>query len=657
MTKGATHVSGGRWAISSVVTRVRAPFVERIAGKIIAPYLVLVLVLAVLATFLVARTIAGTLGDRFANNLLDGGHAANEAMVRIEEEQLQALRLITNTVGIGEALASRDPSTLEALLIPIQVNGQLHLVDVVAMDGSLVVAVRAEGQGQNATSLVDPALGSSPLAQRVLAGTSDALGDKFTDVVATSWGPALYSAAPLRENGTIIGAVLVGTPLDSVLARLARESQANLTLYAADGRLLLTTLPVVGQETEVMLPQTLAAQVLAEPPTLARRGLTIGARPYQELVGSVEVRAHPLLPLGVAVRVSAIQQAVATSSATLVGLFCAVILLVLAVGVALARAITRPLGALVDATERVSAGDLTPEVQITSRDEAGRLSRSFNHMVAGLRERERIRDTFGQFVTTQVMEAVLGGHVTLGGVRQEITVLVSDIRGFTTLSEEIEPEAVVALLNRYFDRMADAILEFEGTLDKFIGDGILVEFGAPLPLEQHALRGVLTALRMREYLAAFNDEQRQRGDPTLRIGIGIHTGLAVVGNVGAEGKKLEYTAMGDTVNVASRLESETKTVGVDLLISAATYAQVRDYVSVGAQSELHVKGRVAPVIAFPVLGLAPGFELGASPYASVAAVVPAPVAPAVTAPIVQDAEPPVLIVRRERGSEAVAALG
>lgn len=274
------------------------------------------------------------------------------------------------------------------------------------------------------------------------------------------------------------------------------------------------------------------------------------------------------------------------------------------------RGITHPLHTLQAAMARVEQNDLQVTIPVTTNDELGYLGERFNQMTAGLREREHIRNMFGQYVTRQVAEAVLRGEVTLGGDRKEVTVLMSDLRDFTTLSESMPPEALVAMLNHYFDQMIDAVVEFEGTLDKFVGDAIVTEFNVPLAQDHHPLRAVLTALRMREKLAAFNAGQQAHRQPTLRMGIGIHTGPAVVGNIGSEGRKLEYTAMGDTVNVAARLEGLTKELGNDICISAETYACVGEWVAVSEPVTTTVKGREAPVTVYKLVGLPRGLVVG-----------------------------------------------
>ena len=179
---------------------------------------------------------------------------------------------------------------------------------------------------------------------------------------------------------------------------------------------------------------------------------------------------------------------------------------------------------------------------------------------------------------------------------------MTDIRGFTAVSETLEPVALVALLNRYLETMLAAIEEFGGTLDKFLGDGLLIHFNLPLPQPDHPLLAVRTALRMRERLVSFNQDQVARGEPPISIGMGINTGFVIAGNIGIEGRKTEYTIMGHEVNLASRMESATKELNVDIVISGATYERVRDTVEVGAPTELTMKGQPHPFSMYPVLG-------------------------------------------------------
>jgi adenylate cyclase len=279
----------------------------------------------------------------------------------------------------------------------------------------------------------------------------------------------------------------------------------------------------------------------------------------------------------------------------------------LGVGLALAlsRRIAGAVGRVASAAEAVRAGRYARVDVLATGDELESLSRTFNEMVHGLEERDRIRDTFGRYVSRQVAERLLGGAVNLGGEVLPVTVLFSDIRGFTGISERMDPAHLLGFLNEYFTAMVDTVMEHEGVVDKFMGDGMMAVFGAPTPREDDALRAVKAALRMRATLAELNRRFEARGQPLVRIGIGIHTGPVVAGNIGHVERK-QYTVIGDSVNVAARLESLTKEYAADILVSEDTFARVRGQVEAEPLQEVRVKGREQPLRIYRVTGLAQG---------------------------------------------------
>lgn len=220
------------------------------------------------------------------------------------------------------------------------------------------------------------------------------------------------------------------------------------------------------------------------------------------------------------------------------------------------------------------------------------------------RERRRVHNVFGRYVSKDVVDQILAteGEIPLGGTRQEATLLFSDIRGFTSMSESMEPEEVVTLLNEYFQVMTRIILQHRGTIDKFMGDAIMAIFGAPLPREDDAARCVRTAVDMRKALEDLQMKWEAEGKPRFDTGIGINTGEVLVGNIGSQ-ERLEYTAIGDDVNLASRLEGLTKDYGGGILIAEGTYRYVKDLVEVQRLDPVLVKGKAMPVQIYKVLGL------------------------------------------------------
>ncbi|MBK7582814.1 MAG: adenylate/guanylate cyclase domain-containing protein [Myxococcales bacterium] len=191
--------------------------------------------------------------------------------------------------------------------------------------------------------------------------------------------------------------------------------------------------------------------------------------------------------------------------------------------------------------------------------------------------------------------------VTPDSERRKVTLLFADIRGFTSLSENMRPEDVVALLNEYFERMIEVIFRNHGTLDKFLGDGLMVIFGAPEHDDHQEENAIRAALEMQAEMRALSAAWQELGRKEVRIGIGIHSGYAVVGSVGSQ-RRMEYTAIGDCVNLASRLESATKEFGVDILVSDFTHAAARNGFTYKALGPVVVKGRKDAVNVFAVEG-------------------------------------------------------
>jgi adenylate cyclase len=215
--------------------------------------------------------------------------------------------------------------------------------------------------------------------------------------------------------------------------------------------------------------------------------------------------------------------------------------------------------------------------------------------------RRRLARAFGEYVSPEVMERVLRDGAALGGEVRTVSVLMSDLRGFTTLSERLPPAAISAMMNEYFTAMVDVILARRGMVQDFIGDAIMAVFGAPVDDPAHAWQAVETALDMHEALARLNARWEAGGRAPLAMGVAVHTGEVFAGNVGSPRKK-KYAVLGDTVNTASRLEGVNRDLGTAILISGATLAAVRDRVVVRSRGEVMVKGRTRPVEVFELAG-------------------------------------------------------
>jgi class 3 adenylate cyclase len=258
--------------------------------------------------------------------------------------------------------------------------------------------------------------------------------------------------------------------------------------------------------------------------------------------------------------------------------------------------VSAPLVGLTFAMARVERGDLDASCPVVSYDEIGAATEGFNRMLDGLREREAIKETFGRYVAPEVRDEILAGRVTVEGEQREVTVLFADLRDFTPWVEASEPRQVVRDLNGYFGEMEAAIRAHGGLVLQFIGDEIEAVFGAPVSAADHATRAVRAAVEMRARLAKWN---AGRAKP-LRHGIGIHTGAVLAGAIGSR-ERLSYALVGDTVNLASRIQSLTKDVGADILVSATTARRLGAEVPVHALPAVRVKGKSAEVEVFRVV--------------------------------------------------------
>jgi class 3 adenylate cyclase len=279
------------------------------------------------------------------------------------------------------------------------------------------------------------------------------------------------------------------------------------------------------------------------------------------------------------------------------GALCALLL-----GLLFARRLTRPISALTGAVVRVADGDLSQSLPVRSRDEVGVLTRAFNEMVEGLRQRDFIRNAFGRYVSPEVAKTLLESPdgLRLGGHKREITVLMSDLRGYTRFAERGDPAGVMEVLNDYLGHMAEIVIAHGGTINEFIGDAIFAVFGAPVEHADHAERAAATALAMQRANAELNRANAARGRPSFEMGIGLHTGEAVVGNIGSE-QRTKYAVVGAAVNLAARVEGCT--VGGQILMTTATFERLADLAEVMPPVSVELKGLAAPVALYELRGL------------------------------------------------------
>ena len=233
------------------------------------------------------------------------------------------------------------------------------------------------------------------------------------------------------------------------------------------------------------------------------------------------------------------------------------------------------------------------------------------------REKKRYRTTLMRYVAPQIVQAMTEDRrlAELHNEKRELTVLFSDVRGFTTMSEKLPVDELVATLNEFLNGMVEVIFRNQGTLDKFVGDCVMAFWGAPLHQENHAELCARTALEMQATLDQLNEQWKQQGRPELKIGVGINSGEMIFGNIGSE-RRMDFTVIGDNVNLAARLESVTKELKASIVISDATYQRIAARAEVRDLGTIHVKGKDVPIHVYELLGMAGTAQKEKEAYAS-----------------------------------------
>jgi adenylate cyclase len=391
-----------------------------------------------------------------------------------------------------------------------------------------------------------------PRQAAVLSAAGWLVASALFGVVTATHHPAVYVA------GVVLGIQLAGLTTAAASYLLAERSLRPVVALALAGELHSrpATTPMVGTRPRLLVSWALGSGVALVAIAVAFLGR--GEERGDDLVG-------PVLFLVV------------------VGLFAGGVLIAAA-----ARSVSEPVERLRAAVERVEEGSLDAEVVVDDGGEIGFLQAGFNRMVAGLRERERIRETFGAYVDREVAEHVLREGTSLEGEEVEVTLMFVDIRDFTRFAETASARDVVATINRLFERIVPIVHAHKGHVDKFVGDGLLAVFGAPRRCEDHADQALAAAVEI-----AAAEREELGGD--LAIGIGLNSGSVVAGNVGGAGR-FEFSVIGDAVNVAARVEATTRQTGDTILLAERTKELLSSSsVELLERPDVALKGKREPV--------------------------------------------------------------
>lgn len=567
---------------SSTMPRVRIP----VRIKITLPYLVLAVLFALATAYIVSQMVFDTVQDRYLNQLLATGKQSADWMVQEEDRLLSTLRSIANTEGVGEALAIGNSELLRNLVLPIAVNNDEEAVELLNMDAASQLSLRlpaGASAGDYQVERGETFFKDEGFVRLVAAAVVDELGDKYPGVVDAPWGIYFYVAGPVfdAENNQV-GVVLVGKSLTRLAAEMQADTLGAVSFYDFEGNVLQSTL-FQPDDAAFAVQYDRVLQILGgQEDSSIIRDIQVNSVDYSELLGTWEARSGfvDIGLIGISLPQAFLIRTSQVTRLQVFGLSLAGVLLVVLIGVWLANLITRPLLRLVGASTQVARGNLDVKVNSSGNDEVAILAHSFNSMVAGLQEGSIYRDLLGRTVSPEVREQLRqtfsSGNLRLEGQEAVATVLMADIRGFTTLAEKSDPSTIFEWLNEYFGELLPIIVEHGGVVNKMDGDAVLAFFGI-LPRmispKKSALAGCQAAMEMYNAVEALNRKRKRRGDPPFLTGIGVHTGVVMAGGLGTS-DRMHYTIIGDTVNTTQRLENLTRQLFKEsgILISQAVYS-------------------------------------------------------------------------------------
>ncbi len=550
----------------------------KLATLVALPIIVTVAALPILS-WLIEKQLVEQADER----VVDGERAFRAEIKDSLLDLSLASTVMATDIGTVNAFAAHDAAALRA--VGQQFEAVYPELDILFFDetGKLVTQLGCEHPLANLASYPELA----PVMKGAEVRTVTAHGCEAIDAAP----PAHMIAAPVKGGG----AVVVCSPVSSTyLANAGEKFGLELAMVPSHGTTPVSSTPGFPKEaviTAVDKSQMIEASsktweaIRWEPKTLRAPGDRF------DMIAALDVS-----DIRTVVRWNLAKVALLLFTAVAVSVF---------LGWRLASVMGEALRRVGAALKKLEHSEYTHVVVVKTGDELEDLATGFNTMVDGLKERHKLRTTMGKYMTQVVMDHLMHGQVALGGASIKVTILFSDIRSFTSISEKMEAQALVGLLNEYFTEMVTAVMSEDGVVDKYIGDAIMAVFGAPVPKPNDAVHAVRAAVKMSEALAVLNERLTARGLAPLGTGIGIHTGDVVAGNIGSE-RRMEYTVIGDAVNLASRLETATKELGVHILISEDTYELTKDHIDARPVKEIHVKGRAKPVMTYEVLGLRDG---------------------------------------------------
>jgi adenylate cyclase len=591
--------------------------------KITLPFMLLALVLGIGATVLLNRLMQESEETRFLRQLADSGQQASDAVVRVEADLLEVERLIANTEGVAEAAGSGDAESLRQRVLPLAINSGVDVVAVIDSSASSLLSVRRAPDsppGEYTSERGEAFYSQWGFVSEILQGVHDeGVGDKRVGLESIRLGDqspyVFFVGGPLRSPaGDVIGAVLVGQYLDTLVDGLGSQAGANVAIYQLEtGELLKTGLESASADASRLAPDLLA-EVTAQGSTATPvRPLDVAGVAYEEVLLPFVARGGERLGvLGVSLLWAPLGVSIRDNLLMVVSLSALSLALIVLIGLFISGRITRPLVEIAEASVDVATGRLDTRVSERGDDELALLGRTFNYMVEGLREGTIYRDLLGRTMTPEVREqlrkSLVDGRGVLEGQESVATILCADLGGLARIAEERQPREVLKTLHEYYDALIPILAQHGGVVSKFDGESLTAFFGIlprTLPAQVSALQAVHAAMAMLETVTALGEARAEQGMRALDMGIGVSTGPVVAGGVGSK-ERMHYAVLGDTVSTALRIQQAARELtSGGLLISEDTeryLGSARGQFDFGRTGVAQLRGKRRQVTVYEVRG-------------------------------------------------------
>jgi adenylate cyclase len=603
-----------------------------IRWKIILPFILLALVLGLGVVFLVNRQFGQADEVRFLRQLRDSGQQATDEVVRIEDRLLEVQRTIANTQGVPEALALLQSERLRNIILQTVVNTDTDVAVVLDREGTSLLAIRKRQPdapiGDYTTLRGEGYYQDWPFVQVILSSSQSGAGsipEKQAGLHSIFSNedeyPVFFVGGPLiDEEGTVFGAVLVGMYLENIISDMASVAGAHTSVYASmSGELMATDFndsDLEGPSSLFLVPSLVDAAREPEGRQEPYRTVQIAGNTYGEVLTPFTVR-NGELELGIlgisllgGAEADVIYQQYQEQAQTLILFGALALVLVVGTGMLVSFLVTRPLDEITHATSQIVAGNYETLVPERGGDEFGALARTFNRMLDGIRDETRFHSLLKQApslaIKSEMRKTLAASDQLLQGQTAKTTLLHLEVRGLTSNGYQDQPTVVLEHLNAFLLSVVDIINAHGGVVEEMSGQNLRAYFGvfpsqAPLPVS--SLQATHAGMELLDYLDEVNEDRTAQGMAPLDLGIGIAAGWVVAGGLGAL-DRLQYTVLGDTVNIAQRILEATRAQrGGTLIISSETHhylGNARNHFEFGRSGTLSLEHDLGDIGVFEV---------------------------------------------------------